>query len=137
MPLGILIVDDSPTARMFVQRCLEISKKFPDAVYLEASNGVEALRLLQDRDISIAVVFSDLNMPEMDGEMLLKRIQANPRLNGIPVVIVSSAANPAKDRQLLDYGAMAVIKKPVSPARLADVIGKLGDVGVTGKTSEH
>jgi len=132
MAVCILIVDDSPTARMFVQRCLEISKKFPDAVYLEASNGVEALQVLQDQASPVSVVFSDLNMPEMNGEMLLRRIKANPRLNETPVVIVSSVANPAKDRQMLDYGAVAVIKKPVSPSRLGEVMDTLNTLGVTG-----
>lgn len=126
MSLKILIVDDSATARMFVLRCLQISRVFESAEYLEAGNGVEALKLLQEH--SISMVFTDLTMPEMDGESLFKRIMANPKLNEIPVVVISSAGNPAKDRQLLDMGVRAVVKKPVSPAKLAEVFQGMKDL---------
>jgi two-component system, chemotaxis family, chemotaxis protein CheY len=122
----VLIVDDSPTARMFVHRCLVISKKFPDAGYVEASDGNEALAILQEKSGDVQVVFTDLNMPNMDGEMLYKRMQASPRLHEIPVIVISSAGNPAKEQALLDMGVKAVIKKPISPAHLAIALGKLG-----------
>lgn len=125
MAKTILLVDDSATARMFVQRCLEISKKFEGAMYLEAANGVEAMQVLLDKSVHVDIVFSDLNMPKMDGEMLVKRMKANPRLNDVPVVVISSAGNPAKERQLLDMAVRAVVKKPVSPAGLASVLSKL------------
>ena len=122
----ILVVDDSPTARMFVQRCLVISKKFPDAEYLEASDGLEALEILQQHAARITAVFTDLNMPNMDGEMLYKRMQASPRMHEIPVIVVSSAGNPAKEQALRDIGVKAVIKKPISPVQLAAAIDALG-----------
>lgn len=120
----LLIVDDSATARMFVIRCLQISRYFSDAEYLEAGNGVEALQVLREHDV--AMVFTDLTMPEMDGESLFKRIKANPKFNEIPVVVVSSIGNPAKDRQLAEMGVQAVVKKPVSPAKLAEVFRAMG-----------
>jgi two-component system, chemotaxis family, chemotaxis protein CheY len=120
----ILVVDDSGTARMFVIRCLQISRVFDSVEFLEAGNGVEALKVLQDHQVRM--VFTDLTMPEMDGESLFKRIKANPKLNEIPVVVISSIGNPAKDRQLLERGAQAVIKKPVSPAKLAEVFRGMG-----------
>ena len=123
MPMKVLIVDDSATARMFVHRCLQISRVFESAEYLEAGNGVEALKVLQEHQI--AIVFTDLTMPEMDGESLFKRIKANPKLNEIPVIVISSIGNPAKDRQLLDMGVQAVVKKPVSPAKIAEVFRDL------------
>ena len=66
-----------------------------------------------------------LAVPEMDGESLFKRIKANPKLNEIPVIVISSIGNPAKDRQLLDMGVQAVVKKPVSPAKIAEVFRDL------------
>jgi len=118
----IVIVDDSTTARMIVRRCLEISG-LSEAEMLEAAHGKEALALF--REHSVDLVISDLNMPVLDGEGLLKWMKASPKLNDIPVVVLSSAVNPAKDRALLDLGAYAVISKPISPAKLSDALGEL------------
>lgn len=126
-PRKIMIVDDSATARMFVRRCLEISRVFESAEYLEAGNGVEALKLLQEH--AVEMIFTDLTMPEMDGESLFKRVMANPKYNEIPVVVISSIGNPAKDSQLLAMGVKAVVKKPVSPAKLAEVFRAMNGAG--------
>lgn len=118
----IVIVDDSATARMIVRRCLEITG-LSEAEIHEAGHGKEALALLKEHPADL--VISDLNMPVLDGEGLLKWMKASPKLNGIPVIILSSAVNPAKDRALIDLGAYAVISKPISPAKLTDAMGEL------------
>ena len=64
-------------------------------------------------------------MPVMDGEMLLKWMKASPKLNEIPLVILSSAINAAKDRALLDMGAFAVMSKPISPAKISESMSEL------------
>ncbi len=118
----ILIVDDSGTARMFIKRCIEIAG-LADAEFFEAGNGNEALGILDNH--SVTCVITDLNMPECDGEMLLKQIKARPRLHDIPVVVITSAGNPAKELELMACGAVAVLSKPVSPAAIADAVGTL------------
>ena len=112
----ILIVDDSGTARMFVRRCLEITRLFTDPEFVEAANGQEALACLKEQPCSF--VFTDLTMPEMDGEALLARIKGSPRFCDIPVVVVSSAGNPARDQRLQEMGAVGVLKKPLAPQAL-------------------
>lgn len=118
----IVIVDDSRTARMFVRRCLEIAG-CQDATFLEAGNGKEALGILKDNQVNFVV--SDLNMPVLDGETLLKLIKSSPKLTSIPVVIITSASNPAKDRSLVELGAFAVISKPISPAQVSGSLASL------------
>jgi two-component system, chemotaxis family, chemotaxis protein CheY len=118
----ILIVDDSKTARMVVKRCLEITG-FRDATFLEAVNGKEALNLLKQEPADLVV--TDLNMPVMDGETFLRWVKGSPRTHDIPVVMISSARNAAKEKQILDMGALAVIGKPVSPELLKQSIGFL------------
>jgi len=118
----IIIVDDSATARMIIRRCLEIAG-FSEAEFIEASDGKEALALLKENKVDF--VISDLNMPVLDGEMLLKWMKASPKLNEIPIVILSSAINPAKDRALIEMGAFAVMSKPVSPAKISETMAKL------------
>lgn len=118
----IVLVDDSNTARMFIRRCLEIAG-CQGAAFAEAGNGKEALTLLKAGPADFVV--ADLNMPVLDGKGLLKWIKASPKLHDIPVVIVSSASNPAREKELMDMGAYAVLSKPISPPQLIAAIGGL------------
>ena len=118
----IVIADDSMTARMFIRRCLQIIG-LSDAEMVEAENGRDALARLKEAPTDLLI--TDLNMPVMDGEALLKWVKGNPRLTTVPVLIITSAGNPARETQLLALGAMAVINKPVSPATLHQRLGFL------------
>lgn len=120
--LKILIVDDSSTARMFIRRCLEIAG-CQGADFKEAGNGKEALDLL--REAPVDFILADLNMPVLDGRNLLKRLKSSPRTCDIPLVVVSSASNPASDVELIAEGAYAVLSKPITPPALIASIGAL------------
>ena len=114
----IVIADDSATARMVTKRCLEIAG-YHEATFLEAATGAEALEIAKNNQVDLLV--TDLNMPEMDGLSLLKRIKASPKLADLPVLVISSLGNPAKEIELKQRGAFAVLSKPISPASLASV----------------
>jgi len=118
----IVIADDSETARMFIRRCLEIVG-LQDTEFVEAENGKVALAHLKEADTDLLV--TDLNMPVMDGEVLLKWVKANPRLTVIPVLIITSAANEAKIQELKRLGAYEVLNKPISPAKLVQALAPL------------
>lgn len=72
----IVIVDDSAMARMFIQRCLE-AIGFSQAEFVEAENGQDALAKIVGAPLDLLV--SDLTMPVMDGEALLKEIKSDSR----------------------------------------------------------
>lgn len=112
----ILIADDSATARMVIKRCLQIAG-FAESEFLEAGNGQEVLDLLDGKPVDLLV--TDLTMPVMDGTELLTRLSADGNLADMPVLVISSAKNEAKERELVELGAFAVLPKPVSPAMLA------------------
>ncbi len=107
----VLIVDDSSTARSIIRRTLEISGM--DEIEIgEAANGIEAMEILKTNKYDL--VFTDLNMPEMNGEQLLKRIKSSPKLNDIPVVVISSMTNESKENKLLSEHAAKIFPKPLS-----------------------
>ncbi len=115
----ILIVDDSVTARMMIRRCLEISG-CEQANFLEASNGVEALEMLKGNTVDL--ILTDLNMPEMNGKSLIRRLKSSPRLTMIPVIVVSSITNDTEEADLLSKGVSAIIRKPMSPMMVMEAL---------------
>ena len=110
-----MIVDDSPAMRAFVRRIMQISG-FDLADCLEASNGAEALTLLQNEWVD--AILSDVNMPGMDGEELLRRLEGDETLRQIPVIVVSTDGTEARVQRMLQLGARGYVTKPFRPETL-------------------
>lgn len=118
----LMIVDDSKMARMFIRRTLDMVMT-EEVEYIEAINGKDALAKMKASPVDLLV--TDLNMPEMDGAQLLKRIIASPKLHGTPSIVVTSLSNPAKQAELESYGVSAILGKPVDPSLLSQAIDKI------------
>ena len=106
--IRVLIVDDSQTMRVVIRNILESDPEL--RVVGEARNGREAINLC--KRVEPDIVTMDIRMPEMDGFQAIQRIMAeSPR----PIVVLTSTKS---DRELgisfkaIDYGALAVTKKP-------------------------
>lgn len=117
----VLIVDDSPTSRMIIQRCVEMSGIAADS-FVFAENGLDALSVMSDHG-DIDLVFSDINMPKMDGQTFVKLMKSRPETSGIPVVITSSIADGSIEAEMKKLGISAIIKKPVSPEKILNALG--------------
>ena len=120
----IIIADDSTTARMFIKRCLQIIG-LGDVEIIEAEHGKAALVAAKTQEVDL--LLTDLNMPVMDGETLIKWVKASPKLGDLPVIVITSAGNPAKEAQLLELGAHRVLNKPVSPPIMMDALAEFMD----------
>ncbi|MBI9076748.1 MAG: response regulator [Desulfatibacillum sp.] len=118
----IIVADDSGTARMFIVRCLQIAG-FDGAHFVEAKNGTEALVALEEAPADLLV--TDLFMPEVGGEELLRRVRGQSKYDAMPVLVITSAKNPAKEKELMELGAYAVISKPISPATMVPILEAL------------
>lgn len=81
-PPKVLLVEDAPEVRF------ALSEKLEKEGYgvLSASDGREALSLLETSDVG--VVLCDLDMPTMDGRELLRALRAHPKHAGLPVVLM-------------------------------------------------
>jgi diguanylate cyclase (GGDEF)-like protein len=105
----VLIVDDSPTVIATARKMLE-----DRYIVSAASNGQEAWSILQS-NLSISMVFTDLQMPVMNGlELLLKiRKSTDNRLATMPVVIVTGKTDSEAGKQaVFNIGATDFIGKP-------------------------
>jgi two-component system, cell cycle response regulator len=117
----VLVVDDSKFVRATFTRILEASF----AVRAEA-DGESALKAIQE-DNGIVMVFSDLNMPKMDGFGLLQKIRssADKRVKSLPVVIISGEEDEKSKKRARDAGANDFIAKSADGAEVLARIDNL------------
>ncbi len=115
----ILIVDDSATSRMIIRRCFEIAG-FNDCTYFEAEDGLKAVSFLDDNEVDL--VLSDLRMPKMDGNTFIRKLRSSPATRAMPVIVITSMASDRIDQELCDVGVTAVIRKPLSPAKVSQAM---------------
>ncbi|MBV6432784.1 MAG: Chemotaxis protein CheY [Bryobacteraceae bacterium] len=113
--MNVMIVDDSPAMRAFIRRVLQLSS-LDAAVCLEAADGEEALQLLSANWLD--VVLTDIHMPRMDGEELLRRMLAHEVWKLIPVVVLSADQTRERTRRMLEMGAKGYLSKPFTPEKL-------------------
>lgn len=119
MALNVLVVDDSATVRSVIAKTLRLAE-VPINELHEASNGEEALVVLKDQWIDL--VFSDLNMPVMDGMALVDRMSSDEILKAIPVIIVSTEGSTTRIEELKLKGISGFIRKPFTPEQVREMI---------------
>jgi two-component system chemotaxis response regulator CheY len=70
-------------------------------------------------------VLTDINMPAMDGEELVRRLEADDLLKTVPVVIVSTDGTENRMRRMLALGARGYVKKPFLPETLREELERV------------
>ncbi len=115
----ILVVDDSPIIRKYIQRALGVCGIESDRI-IEAENGKVALGLLADHPIGLVIL--DLNMPVMDGPSFLLYMRMDEGFKEIPVAIVSTECNVLKRSVLERLGIAGYLRKPFNPRDMKTLI---------------
>ena len=106
----ILVVDDELDVEPLVLQRMRREIRKGTYEFAFAHNGVEALDLL-NKDESIDIVLSDINMPEMDGLTLLQQIPSvNPNIKS---VIISAYGDMKNIRTAMNRGAFDFVTKPI------------------------
>jgi two-component system, chemotaxis family, sensor kinase CheA len=118
----ILVVDDSITTRTLEKSILEAQ----GYEVLLSVDGLDALNVLRSGEAVIDLVIADVEMPRMDGFSLLQAIKTDPRLSTMPVILMTSRADPEDVRKGLDLGASAYITKQKFDQR--DLLATIGQV---------
>src|SRR5262245_7767787 len=111
--VNILLVDDQPAKLLTYESMLApLGENL-----LKASSGKEALEQLLHRDV--AVVLTDINMPEMDGFELADIIRKHPRFKQTAIIFVSAIHMTDQDRvRGFEHGAVDYVSVPIVPAVL-------------------
>lgn len=102
----VLVVDDDEIIRQLLERLLRIRGH----KVLTATNGPEALALLNEHRVDLAMI--DLMMPGMSGAEVLQHIKVNPALHDLPVIVVSADSDVDTIVSCLTLGAEDYLVKP-------------------------
>ena len=116
----ILVVDDDDEIREIVGLALEVMGGW---TVLSADRGAGGLRLAREHVPD--VVLLDVMMPEMDGPTMFSRMQLDPALRDIPVVLLTAKVQVGHVQVWDSLPVAGVIPKPFNPATLSEQIDQL------------
>jgi signal transduction histidine kinase len=108
----VLVVEDNPDMSRFIASTLSDHYRI-----VKASNGREGLAQVTSQRPDL--VLTDVMMPEMSGNELVREIRKDPTLDAIPIVVLTAKADDALRVRLLDMGAQDYVMKPFSGAELS------------------
>ncbi len=122
----VLLVEDSPADIQLLKLKLMRREKVSFNLHV-ATNGREAMRLLEERAIDLSqppmdLMLLDINMPIMDGFEVLNALSADIRLKQIPVCILSTSSDESDMQRAKELGALAYMIKPPTLQQLEQAL---------------
>jgi CheY-like chemotaxis protein len=115
----ILIIENEVSNRILIERVLSTR----GYRCLAASNGLEALNMLEHERVSL--ILTDLSMPVMDGYRTTQLIRERPGMERVPIVAVTAYAQSDENEAALQIGCNEYLTKPFKPRQLLEVVDRL------------
>jgi two-component system phosphate regulon response regulator PhoB len=112
----ILIADDEPHVVELVRVTLEDSR----VRVIEAADGLTALQLADEFEPEL--IFLDVNLPDLSGLEVCRRLRRHPKGAGTRIVLLTAAAQHDDVTRGLAAGATQYLTKPFSPVRLLSLV---------------
>ena len=122
MAANVLIVDDSAAIRKILARVLQQIEIITGSIF-EAGDGLQALDVL--RSNPVALVLSDINMPNMDGIEFLREMRANDSWRKVPVVMITTEGSQSKVMEAVEAGASGYVRKPFTADQIKEKLASL------------
>ena len=112
MSLLILVVDDEPDVEVLFRQQFRRDLRTGRFVMEFAQSGPAALQRISDAEgVSLILILSDINMPEMTGLELLPKAKAlRP---DVPIIMITAYGDAETKRKALESGAEALLTKPI------------------------
>ncbi|MGE5469088.1 MAG: response regulator [Ignavibacteria bacterium] len=114
----VLAVDDEPINLEIIRESLDDPRIELDL----APNAERAWQKLEAAAVPYSLAIVDRMMPGMSGLELLRRMKADKRFRGIPVIVQTAAASPEDVRQGIEAGAYYYLTKPYQPQALTAIV---------------
>ena len=111
-PKIILCIEDNPENRLLVRRVLEVE----GYQVIEADSGNTGLQKAET--MAPDLVLMDINLPEIDGYELTRRLKQMPHLAGVPVVAMTANVMKGDREKTLAAGCDGYIQKPIDVDQL-------------------
>ena len=124
----VLYIEDDPANFVLVQRILE---QRPAVKLLQATRGEMGLTLAETHGPRLILL--DLNLPDIHGSEVLRRVQQNAATMHIPVVVISADATASQIERLLSAGARNYVTKPFNIEPFLAVVDEI--LGETDRTN--
>lgn len=118
--LNFLVVDDFSTMRRIVK---DVLHEIGYANVQEAEDGNSALPMLQAGQFDVLI--TDWNMPGMPGLELLKAVRSDPKLKGMPVLMLTAEAKREQIVEAAQAGVNGYLVKPFTPVTLKEKLAKI------------
>jgi len=112
----VLIVEDSPTMRQLISFAL---KRLREIRITEASDGVDGLKKLAAEKFDL--IFTDINMPIMDGLKLVSLLRNDVNYKDTPIIVITTEGAQEDRERALALGANDYITKPIQPNKILDI----------------
>lgn len=119
MMVRVLVADDHEVARTLVVHTLE-AIGFDVIAVADGRAALETAGICQP-----ALMLIDVNMPELNGFEVLRRLKATPGLQAIPVIMLTASGSSQDIAEALEIGAADYLTKPFSPAELLARVRRL------------
>jgi two-component system cell cycle response regulator DivK len=119
----ILYIEDNPGNRMLVRRILEAE----GYMVTEATDGPSGLEIAAQEQFNLILL--DINLPEIDGYDLAKRMRSMPNLDGVPILAVTANVMQGDKERTLAAGCDGFIPKPIDVDKLPELVKTALDRG--------
>jgi CheY-like chemotaxis protein len=117
---SLLVVDDSATMRQLLCMTLTRVDGITQANITEAADGRDALEKLASG--SFDLVLTDIRMPRMDGLEFIRAVRGELNDKALPIIIITTKGADEDVQMGMDLGASGYLSKPVSMARLREMV---------------
>ena len=119
----ILFVDDSPTMRSSVSFCLR-NAGYRVTEAEDGQDGLVKLQSIKDEGESVALIITDINMPEMDGIALILKVK-EAEFKFVPILVLTTEAEKSMIEKGRAAGASGWLLKPFQPEQLLWAVKKV------------
>ena len=114
-----MTVDDSSSMRQMISFTL----KSAGYEVIEAVDGKDAIEKMDE--YSVHMLITDINMPNLDGIELVRKVRAHSVHRFIPIILLTTESQAAKKQEGKDAGATGWIVKPFKPDQLLAVVKRV------------
>ena len=121
-PAQVALIEDNPGDVLLIREALR--EEGLDVNLVHFHDGDEAWACLNTQAEAPNLILLDLNLPRVDGTLLLRQIRGHPVLSHVPIAVLTSSQSPADENEAIAMGAERFIRKPSGLEEFLTSVGR-------------